>query len=176
MKVLWVGAMVFILIFSLVIFLNKIEHSDLLGGAFIVPVIISSLFTIGYCIKGINYYRIIARLINDTSEKSIIPLFDDGFSIENADEKGKIEYTKENFKGTISGLPVEIRFFPADRATWSSLSFSFYSLSKEGFGSNVSRYISFNMNWRNRLKKDVKPEVLKFVADLKERGYSPAPQ
>jgi hypothetical protein len=175
-KVLWVSLMVFVLLLGLVIFLNKIDGSNFTMGSLTVPVIITPLVVIGYIIKGINYYKIIARILRDTSEKSIMPLFDSGVSIELTDEKSMITYTKENFKGTISGLPVDVSFYQADRTSWAHLYFSFGPLVKTKSGKRIHRDVSFSINLRNRLKKDIKPEVLKLVHDLKELGYVPAPQ
>ncbi len=146
----------------------------LMGRALIFAGISSFFATSVYAFRGLSYFRVMKRIMDDTSEKSIHPLFDDGYTIVLNNEANSVFFTTERLKGDIGGLPVLVAFSQGSRASWPSLIFSFYPLAHSSLGNRTSRYLSFKMGLRNRLKKDVKPEVLQFVADLKGKGYSSA--
>ena len=173
--------------------------------------------------RGVTQLKTINVLINDTdSPKSIIPLFDNGFTLAFFDKYTLYKYTSVCIKGTISGFPVTVSFTPETRSKWayldfsfaplakdvskndsdgtisefpakisiiteaisklSRLDFSFASLSKGASKNNLEESIWFNMigsAWYTKtpeLKKDVKPDVLRFVEVLKEQGYTPVIQ
>ncbi len=126
-------------------------------------------------VRGLIFFKTINRFKNDTTENSIIPLFDNGYTILLDDLESKISFTKENLKGTIGGLPVEVFFRPPIRIEYPCLIFRFYPLLQPDSGNDITKIIDFSLSFRYRLKKDIKPDVLKFVADLKARGYSVGP-
>jgi len=180
--------------------------------------------------RGMTQIKTINRLIKDTdSPISIIPLFDNGFTLAFFNKYVLYKYTSLCIKGTISGYPVTVSFMPETPSRWGYLDFSFAPLSgsvsgkdiedsgndsaeygqeyldlylflralisrcmrldlffaslpKGTPGNNLEESIWFNMpgsGWyvkTPRLKKDIKPEVLRFVEELKEKGYTPVAQ
>jgi len=131
----------------------------------IVPALITT-------IKGINFFKTIKRLLEDEGDRSILPLFDNGFEIQLVNEHSKLFFTKQEIHGSISGLPVRIAFWQSSRLNQAALFFSFSPLSHHLFGKKAERGISCRISLRNRLKKDIKPEILQFVEDLKSKGYT----
>jgi len=130
--------------------------------------------TVVYTVRGLSYFRTMKRIMEDTSDLSILSLFDDGHAVILGNEHSRIFFTTERIKGDISGIPVVVSFSQGSRASWPSLVFSFYPLYHPTLGNRTSTYLSFKLNIRNRLKKDIKPEVLQFVKELKAKGYSSA--
>ena len=156
---------------------DDLNYDDLIAimvVSFTISFFSSFFLTSLYLLHGLGFFRTIKRLTEDTTEKSIMPLFDNGYSLELENLNSKFFFTTECLKGTISGLPVNVSFSQAYGYKWPSLGFSFSSLSESGFRNNIIGYICFNLNIRNRLKRDIKPEVLKFAADLNAKGYSPS--
>jgi len=145
--------------------LKELEVALIYGIAFIVM-----FFWTLIC--GINFFRAIERFRQDNSEKSFLPLFDNGFTIELNNVESKIYFTKESFVGFISGFPVVVSFQQKSRYSKAALKFSIGTMCP-GLGYK-SEWISFDLNLRNCVKEDPKPDVLKFLADLKEKGYAPA--
>jgi hypothetical protein len=133
-----------------------------------VPLVMVTLVFIG---PAINCFKVIRRLITDTSECSILPFFDSEYSIKLEDEKSLIFFATPYIDTTISGLPVKIRFNTSSKNSWSYLSIEFRPLGKEGSNDLFSKTIEFKMYLRKRLLTDVKPEILKFISDLKSAGY-----
>ena len=118
-----------------------------------------------------NSFKVIQRLTDETEKHSIVPLFDPGYTIGLQDEKSWILFTTPCINATISGLPVLISYFSAFR-DWSQITFKFFPLMREGSKRICVEYISFNLYFVKRLKKDIKPDVLKFVADAKAKGLT----
>ena len=59
-------------------------------------------------LPAINSFRVIRRLTEDTTERSIVPLFDSGYTIGLRNEKSRWLFTTPCIHATISGLPVVI--------------------------------------------------------------------
>jgi hypothetical protein len=115
-------------------------------------------------------YTMIGKLINDKSERSIIPLFDNGYSTLH----GNFRHIFKDIclKGTISGLPITVTIENiAGRQSQPAVKFTFYPLAHLFKGREIEMSVEYKMNFRKRLKGDIKPEVLKFVEDLKSKGY-----
>lgn len=136
--------------------------------------LLSGAITGFFVLRGISFYRTMRRIIEDRSELSILPLFREGYAVLLHNEQNRIFFTTERIKGEISGMPVTIAFSQGSPASWPALVFSFYPLHHATLGERTSVYMSFKLNIRNRLKKDIKPEVLRFVNDLREKGYTSA--
>ncbi|MBX2905273.1 MAG: hypothetical protein KF744_04495 [Taibaiella sp.] len=136
--------------------------------------LLSGAITGFFVLRGISFYRTMRRIIEDRSSLSVLPLFREGYNVLLHNEHNRIFFTTERIKGDISGMPVTVAFSQGSPASWPALVFSFYPLHHATLGTRTSMYLSFKLNLRNRLKKDIKPEVLRFVNDLREKGYSSA--
>lgn len=132
------------------------------------------LTTVIVIIRGVNYFRTMKRITEEDTARSITELFDEGYSIILHNEHSRIFYTTEWLKGDIGGMPVVVSFSQGSRASWPALVFSFYPLYHPTLGNRTSTYLSFKLSLRNRLRKDIKPEVLQFVKDMKAKGYASA--
>jgi hypothetical protein len=130
--------------------------------------------TIIIIIRGLNFFRTMKRITEDDTARSITELFDEGYTIILHNEHSRFFYTTESLKGEIAGMPVIVSFSQGSRASWPALVFSFYPLYHATLGNRTSKYLSFKLSIRNRLRKDIKPEVLQFVKDMKARGYASA--
>ena len=124
-------------------------------------------------IQGVKHFRIIKSYTVDTSEKSFIPLFDNGITLVLNNIDWILFFTMQSLKGRISGLPVKISLF-LDGRGGAYLLFTFYPLAKQGGGSDILIDRKFKLGLLAKLKRDIKPDVLKFVNDLKEDGYTSA--
>jgi len=162
-KVFLIWTLFFIASFSFLFFVTKkIEPS------IIYSLILSIFFTCMDVLGGLIFFGAIGSIIKNESEISIVPLFDNGYIIELQNEGKRIKYTTEFLKGTISDIPAIVTFYHDPRSPFSTLFFTF-SLSQNG--KNIEQSISFDMGFNRRLKKDIKPEVLKFISDIKEKEY-----
>ncbi len=142
------------------------------------------LYVFRTILRGTTHFHVMDKLGNDsTSSTSITPLFDNGYTIELADKNSPFSFTKQCLKGSVSGGPVVVSFRQGGRGRYPRLSFSFMLQVKDGSESNTNEIIGFNMTsfvgglsiWPY-LKKDIKPEVLRFAESLKEQGYTAAQQ
>jgi len=136
--------------------------------------LLSGGITAFFVLRGVSFYRTMRRILADQSALSILPLFREGYAVLLHNEHNSIFFTTERIKGEISGLPVTVAFSQGSPASWPALVFSFYPLNHATLGERTSMYLSFKLNIRNRPKKDIKPEVLRFVNDLREKGYTSA--
>ncbi|MBS1687845.1 MAG: hypothetical protein JSS96_03915 [Bacteroidetes bacterium] len=116
-------------------------------------------------------FKVMKNMISDTSEYSLLPLFDSGYTIGIQNENTWLIFATPCINATINGLPVEIYYTPADKGNWAHLSCDFTPLIKENNKRIFVRHISFRMFLKRKLTKDVKPEILKFVSDIKAEGY-----
>jgi len=127
-----------------------------------------------FVLRGLSFYRTMRRILQDKSALSILPMFREEYAVLLHNEHNHIFFTTERIRGEISGMPVTVAFSQGSPASWPALVFSFYPLHHATLGERTSVYLSFKLNIRNRLKKDIKPEVLRFVNDLREKGYTSA--
>ena len=114
---------------------------------------------------------IVIRLQEDSSENSIIPLFDNGYTMQLLNEKSWLSICSEYFAGTIKGLPVEVRYKSGGKNTVPRLSFTFRRLCRPGYKPGIEKTVDFQIFIGKTLKTDIKPDVLKFVDDLISKGY-----
>lgn len=149
------------------------EHFSL-SRIVLFSMLLSGAVTGFFVLRGLGFYRTMRRILQDRSTLSILPLFREGYAVLLHNEHNHIFFTTERIKGEISGLPVTVAFSQGSPASWPALVFSFYPLHHATLGERTSVYLSFKLNIRNRLKKDIKPEVLRFVNDLREKGYTSA--
>ena len=131
-----------------------------------------AIMSVGFYVPGINAFMVVRQLIEDTTNNSIMPLFDSGYTVGLIDEKSWIFFAKPCIKGTIGGLPVSVSYTRSDRSSWSHIDFIFSPLSKQGSRRIYSSIIFFELRLKKRLQKDVKPEVLKCVAKAKADGLT----
>ena len=169
---------------------NPPRNSSIFGRYF--PLLIPVSFILNLFIYGSRPCRMTERLINDSTEKSIITLFDNGFTIDSfsipfSEIYGRWPFDFNFFsfkapclKGTISGLPVVVSALPSTRIRFAYIDFSFTPLLIHGVKTDKDEDIWFNMGkgqfgmGKSRLNKDIKPNVLEFVDALKEKGYTSA--
>ncbi len=151
-----------------------VREQFILSRIVLFSLLFSCLCTGFFVLRGISFYRTMRRIAEDRSELSILPLFREGYAVLLHNEHSRIFFTTERIKGEISGLPVTVAFSQGSPASWPALVFSFYPLNHATLGERTSMYLSFKLNIRNRLKRDIKPEVLRFVNDLREKGYTSA--
>jgi hypothetical protein len=172
-KVLIIALVSFLGFFMLFVLLSR--SGDIpMGYATIASVVLAGFYTFVEVVRGQNHFRVMTRTTQDTSERSIRTLFDDGYNVVLQNDSSSLFFTTERLKGDIEGFPVVVSFSQGSRASWPSLVFSFYPLAHASLGNRTSRYLSFKMTLRNRLKKDIKPDVRQFIADLKAKGYTSA--
>jgi hypothetical protein len=131
-------------------------------------IIISSFFaslwiTAMHVWGGLIFFRAVKRIVEDTSETSIVPLFDNGYDVELQNETKLIRYTTPRLKVSISGIPTTITFWQDARSTFSNLTFDFY-VSKNNSGVDTKAKV-FPMGYKRRIQKDIKPDILKFISD-----------
>jgi hypothetical protein len=118
--------------------------------------------------RGKFYFYALRRIAEDKSERAIFPLFDNGYSSELVDEKSLFSDTREIIKGNIMGVPVELSLnSPYRYGGGPELKLCFIA-ADESFGKPA---VVFSLDMALHLKKDIKPEVLQFVSDLKAKGY-----
>jgi len=126
-------------------------------------------------VRGLYLQYKIKKILTDTSDKSIMPLFDD-YSIELSNEKSKNFFTKEFLKGHIAGLPVVFEYHMHTRHSRPYFFFDF-KVAKGGYlklEDRIESRLTYNVNvFTGRLDRDIKPEVLKQAKLLKENGYLP---
>ena len=122
-------------------------------------------------LPAVNSFKVINRLLADTSSTSILPLFDPGYEVGFKDKESRIGYTLPNIHGKIAGLPVVVYYTPPSKYTKRLLEFRFYPMMRPDSSTIFEDHMSFIMRWVKRLEDDIKPEVREFVADLKQKGY-----
>ncbi len=128
------------------------------------PVIIGLLIFMGG-------YTAVRKLIRDRSDTSVLPLFDEGSVTY---PTSILAYMKSPcIDGTIAGLPAVVE--PVNISGNNEppkLRFTFRPLYRHDRNGSFDEYIEFEIGkLSSRLRHDVKPEVLQFVAELKEKGY-----
>ncbi len=171
-KVLFMAALTF-LAGAVILILTGAGETDPVGVVMF-SAVICAVFTGTFVIRGINHFRTMRRITTDTSDRSILSLFDDGYSVVLNNENSRLFYTTERLKGEISGFPVIVSFEQGSRASWPTLVFSFFPLNHPTLGNRTSAYYGVKLSLRNRLRKDVKPDVLRFAKDLRDKRYSSA--
>jgi|GEM_PF-2703463 len=128
------------------------------------PVIIALLIFMGH-------YTVIRKLIRDRSDTSVLPLFDEGSITYPTSILASMK--SACIDGIIAGLPVVVE--PVDISSDDEppkVRFTFRPLYRHDRNGSFDEYIEFEINRiTSRLRHDVKPEVLQFVEDLKEKGY-----
>ena len=150
---------------------------------FLIPLIFSLALSAVFVIRGTIYFSVIDKIKIDTSQKSITPLFDNGFVLELDDQRKLLLITKQLLHGTISGYPVKVSFRLGNKYNWPIIKFTFTVSSINIKETSTEESIWFKMPcfpYRMvllpQLRKDIKPEVLDFIEGLKEKGYTPAAQ
>ena len=130
--------------------------------------------TLAYFLVGVlssvRCFTIIKNLSSNTSKVSILPLFDNGYTIELTNKKKWLLFSNPCIHATISGLPVVINFTQGTQYNPSKINFQFEPLISEGSHAVSNTCISFKMRWLNELKNDIKPQVMQFVQDAKTKG------
>ncbi len=135
--------------------------------------LLAAVLSSGYVVmNGVIAFNGIKRLQNDTSEKAMIHLFDNGFTMKLADEKSWILMTTENFVGRINGFPTEVSYEPSSKYSGAGLTFIFEPLYKPGQKDATIKSIKFDLLAKYQLKEETKPNLLHFIEDLKQQGYS----
>jgi hypothetical protein len=127
---------------------------------------------ISFFYPALNSFIVIKRLINDHSDRTILPLFDSGYVIGTRNKTSWLNYTTPVIKATISGLPACIYFCRSSSYNWSTVTFQFSPLTQNGSKRIFADRISFTMYLVKRLGKDVKPVILEKVEEIKKRGLT----
>lgn len=172
-KVSFIAAASFAVSMAGLVILGVREHF-LFSRVILLSLLCCGLATSFFTLRGISFYRTMRRVIEDRSALSILPLFRDGYSVMLHNEHSRLFFTTERIRGDIHGFPVTVSFAQGSPASRPTLVFSFYPLHHTVLGTRTSTYLIFRLNLRNRLKKDIKPEVLQFINDLREKGYTSA--
>ncbi|OJW98206.1 MAG: hypothetical protein BGO70_12140 [Bacteroidetes bacterium 43-93] len=123
-------------------------------------------------VPGYTTFLVIQRLTNDTSDYSVMPLFDSGYTIELENEKSWPFFTRPFISATISGLPVKVYYTPGGKTTSPRIHITFTPLMKAGSKRIYSTGTSFKVRLYTLLTKDVKPDILKCVEEAKAKGYT----
>jgi len=160
-KVLRVFFLAFIglFLFLIIIVRKSKEINSIIISSFFASLWITAMDVWG----GLIFFRAVRRIIKDTSETSIAPLFDNGYSIELQNETKLISYTTPRFKISISGIPTTITFWQDTRGPFSNLTFEFH-VSNNNLGIDTKTKV-FQMRLMRRIQKDIKPDILKFISD-----------
>lgn len=169
-KVLLIGGISFGIPFVLLMIVGR--RATAMAQTFELAAIIAVVAMVVYTIKGVVFFNTAESFINDVSDRSVIPLFDNGYTISTDNEDSKLFFTTEKLKGTIEGLPVTVSFPRLTRKAWPALTFNFYPLLQPGNELPQQRKKSYPLGITLRLTKDIKPDVLQFVMELKEQGYT----
>jgi len=140
------------------------------AGASIMVAISWLIVFLLFVIPAVNSYTVVRRLTEDTGPFSILPLFDEGFTIKMRNINTWLMFTTPTITGSIAGFPVTIYYTTSSRSSWSKVDFKFSPLSKEGSRRIYGAGVSFTLYFKKRLKKDVKPEVLQCIDDAKKNG------
>jgi len=137
-----------------------------------VAALVMAIAAIVLSFRGMVYYFITDSLFSDTTERSFLPVFSDGYTSKLSNEERRFTFTTQKLRGVIDGFPVDVYLLPKSKAGWPTLIFSFYPLVHAGIGGAAKKNIGFRVNLAGRLKKDVKPEVLDFVKEMRSEGYT----
>ena len=132
------------------------------------------ILSLGYSLLN---FGVIEDLLTDTSGTSICALFDNGYTISMDGKWNPFFFSEEAARVQMNGMPVTIWFenghykgrYPP------SVKFSFHPLYHARKGAGQRQNISFDLGAGNKFTKDIKPELLGFIAGLYEQGYTPAP-
>jgi len=172
----------FLTFLALAFYLNSRNHEGYTGSALpylLYPLVISAFTSVFTMLSSMwqknSVNKRIEKLIRDTSEISIMPLFDD-YTVSLSDEKSKYFFTTQYLKGHIAGLPVEVHCNPGSRSSYANISIDI-RVSKKGYvkmEDRIDTRLTYYVNmFTKKLEKDIKPELLKQIARLKENGYLP---
>jgi len=149
---------------------NSIQHGR--NFQIVIPSILFAAGFLVFILPSINGFRVIKNLINDNNENSLLPLFDSGFTIGVQNKNTWLIFATPCINATISGLPVKFYYTPSDRSSWAELVCICSPLMRENSKCIGSDVISFKLYLRKRLTRNVKPEILKMVSNLKAKGFS----
>ena len=190
MKIFWeLNKRKLILLFVLmyvagVVFFWLSLHAQMLDKGhevvFFIPFIFSLVLSVVFAINGFVYFNVVEKIKNDTSQKSIMPLFDSGFTVELYDQRKLFAITKQSLRGTIFGYPVKVLFRLGNKYYWPILKFNFTVSSinvnettfEESIWSKMPCF-PYRMVLLPQLRNDVKPDVIEFLEGLKDKGYVP---
>ncbi len=140
------------------------------GKAYILllaPMFMFAFMFLGYWVRGTILFDTMKDFIEDNSEKSLLSLFDNGYTAEL--NNIIFDFTTERLNGTISGIPVVVSFTQRGRFIGKTyISFNFSILPKNDFEQKQDHSISFDMNELNESEKDIKSEVINYVTRIKE--------
>ena len=119
--------------------------------------------------QGLMYFRTFNRIVADTGNRSITPLFNSGYHIDIS--KGRVLLNTTGLKGAIDGYPTTVSLSDMKLYVPRKIYFSFAT---DGESDDKNNRISFPLDSSGKLEKDVKPDVLACIAELKAKGIAPS--
>lgn len=160
------------LVAFLLFYLQALHLDHSIIRAIVFASVMTAFMSFLFMIPRINTFRVIRRLINDDSDLSILPLFDDGYRVEMKYKNSRLWFSVPQLIGVISGLPVIVHFDPPSRSSYAYIVFRAIPLEKQNSKRVYSEELRYRVRFSFRLKKDVKPEVLAFIESLKNKGFN----
>ncbi len=170
MKILTIGGTTYVL--SLIVLVLITNGIGGISQVILVPLLPATIAMLVVGVKGLFYFKSIDRLIEEDSERSLLSLFDNGYTVDLVNESSWFWFTSERVKGTFSGFPVTVAFSYESRTKRPNLVISFYPIMSPGLKTQTIRSISFYTGVRGKLLKDIKPEIIAFIEGLKSEGYT----
>jgi len=135
------------------------------------PIIVSAIATTLSILIGLWKFRAASSLVKENSDTSLLPLFDNGYSILLTNTDSRFFFTGERLRASISGLPVSIDFSKEFSTKRQTIVFSFYPLINLQTGEKAIQTKSYYTGIRHVLFKNIKPDVLQYVEKLKIEGF-----
>lgn len=135
---------------------------------------ISGCLSLVSLLYAMSSYSAIEKLLKDTSERSLMPLFDEGYTLVPEDKKNPLMLTTENLKAKIAGIPLTVSFIAGgDEGRYPpSIKFVFYPLYHPKYSYEQEKTLSFDLDSSSNLTRDIKPDIQRFVEELKASGYT----
>ena len=119
-------------------------------------------------------FKMIKEMENDDTDISLLPIFDNGYTIGVRNEKSKLFFTTPSINATIQDLPVII-YYQGTKAKGGGLNavhIHFWPLMKEGSKRIYSDYMLYKPGRARRKNEDIKPAVLSFIEEIKKKGFT----
>lgn len=154
---------------------SGISVSALLVTVMAGSIIPAFIFTVIAAIRGWWHFRSVEALLLHDGPNSLLPLLDDGYTIEPTNTDSRFFFTGERLRATISGLPVTISCSHEPRTKRLTLVCAFYPLLHTATGKEAIQTATYYTGIRHHLSRDLKPELQAFATGLIEQGYVAAP-
>ena len=122
-------------------------------------------------LPALNAFKVINRLTDELANNNIVGLFETPYEIHLKNVKSWFSLTVPYIEGEVNGLPVLISYQKGSRGEWSYISFSFGPLAKVGSKRVYYDHLSFKLYIKKVLKRDIQPDVKKFVLEKKAKEF-----